>query len=185
MKDTIVASRYAKSLLILAMEQGNLEQVKEDMGLIVKALKESKELANFVKNPIIKSDKKVGVLKQIFENKISLLSHSFIQLITNKRRELYLYGIAKEFLKQYNLHKQIMTAVITTAQGIDEATRQRVLQMVTDSTKNEVELIEKLDPALIGGFVLEYGDKRVDASISHKLNQLRREFKENPYIKNF
>jgi F-type H+-transporting ATPase subunit delta len=185
MKETIVASRYAKSLLELAMEQGNLEQVKEDMQLLEKAINESRDLANFIKNPIIKTDKKTAVLKEIFENKISPLSQSFINLITQKKREVHLFSIAKDFLKQYNTHKRIMTAVITTARGIDETTRTRVLQMVTDSTKNEIELIEKIDPTLIGGFILEYGDKRVNTSISQKLNRLKREFKENPYIKNF
>ncbi|MBA3899818.1 MAG: ATP synthase F1 subunit delta [Bacteroidetes bacterium] len=185
MKETIVASRYAKSLLDLAMEQGNLEQVKEDIQLLEKAIRESRDLANFIKNPIIKTDKKTAVLKEIFDNKISPLSHSFINLITVKKREVHLYAIAKGFLTQYNTHKRIMTAVITTASGVDENTRSRVLQMVTDATKNQIELIEKIDPSLIGGFILEYGDKRINTSISQKLNRLKREFKENPYIKNF
>lgn len=185
MKDTIVASRYAKSLLELAMEQGNLEQVKDDMQLLEQTISENRDLENFIKNPIIKADKKIAVLSEVFSQKMSNLSSKFISLITTKKREVYLLGIAKSFLKQYNTHKQIMSAVITTAKGIDEATRNRVLQMVTESTNNEIELVEKVNPELIGGFILEYGDKRVDTSISHKLNRLKREFKENPYIKNF
>jgi F-type H+-transporting ATPase subunit delta len=185
MKETIVASRYAKSLLELAMEQGSLEPVKTDMQLLEKAISESRNLANFIKNPIIKTDKKIAVLKEIFEGKISPLSLSFINLIALKKRETNLHSIAKDFINQYNKHKKIMKAVITTANGIDEATRSRVLQMVTDATKNEIELIEKIDPSIIGGFILEYGDNRVNTAISQKLNRLRREFKENPYIKNF
>jgi F-type H+-transporting ATPase subunit delta len=185
MKDTIVASRYAKSLLELAMERGNLEQVKDDMQLIVNTAKESRDFNNFIKNPLIKSDKKIAVLKEIFGGQMGELSSSFLELITKKKRETYLATIAKEFIKQYNLHKQIMTAVIISAKGIDDTIRAKVKQMVTDSTKNEIELVEKVDPSLIGGFILEYGDKRIDTSISHKLNALKRDFKENPYIKNF
>jgi F-type H+-transporting ATPase subunit delta len=185
MKQTIVASRYAKSLLDLTMEKGNLEQVKQDMELIAKTAHESREFSNFIKNPIIKSDKKIAVLKEIFSSNISEISLAFIDLITRKKREAYLVLIAQEFLKQYNIHKQIMTAVITTARGIDESLRSKVLKMVTDSTKYEIELMEKVDPSLIGGFILEFGDKRIDTSISHKLSRLKREFKDNPYIKNF
>jgi F-type H+-transporting ATPase subunit delta len=185
MKDTKVASRYAKSLLELAMEKGDLEQVKDDMNLIADTCKNSKDFRAFINNPIIKSDKKVAILEEIFGKKINAVSAQFIKLITKKKRESYLESIAKQFLKQYNQHKQILTAVVTTAAGLDETLKQKVLQMVIDSTKWEVELVEKIEPSIIGGFILEYSDKRIDTSISQKLNRLRREFKENPYIKNF
>jgi F-type H+-transporting ATPase subunit delta len=185
MKNTIVASRYAKSLMGLAMEKGNLEQVKDDMKLIVETCKNSREFRIFITNPIIKSDKKTAIFDQILGTSISDISSQFIKLLAKKKREIYLESISKEFLKQYNEHKQIMTAVVTTAAGLDSNLKQKVLQMVIDSTKWEVELVEKIDPSIIGGFILEYSDKRVDTAISHKLNKLRREFKENPYIKNF
>jgi F-type H+-transporting ATPase subunit delta len=185
MKDTIVASRYAKSLLDLAMEKGNLEQVKEDMKLILETCRNNRDFKAFIANPVIKSDKKIAVLNEIFGTKINELSGKFVALLARKKREKYLQNVAAEFLRQYNQHKQIMTAVVITASGLDDTMKQRVLKMVTDSTKWEVELVEKVNPALIGGFILEYGGKRIDTSISQKLNRLRREFKENPYIKNF
>ncbi|MDQ3192141.1 MAG: ATP synthase F1 subunit delta [Bacteroidota bacterium] len=185
MKGTIVASRYAKSLLDLALEQAKIEQVKEDMQYIVDACRESKDFSNFVKNPIIKTDKKIAVFKEVFAGKVGDLSQAFIELLCKKRREQNVEDIAKEFLKQYNKHKQVMTAVITSASGIDENIRQRVLKMITDSTKWEVELVEKVNPDFIGGFTLQFDDKRIDTTLLHKLEKLKREFKENPYIKNF
>ncbi|HET6245719.1 MAG: ATP synthase F1 subunit delta [Bacteroidetes bacterium] len=185
MKGTIVASRYAKSLLDLSLEQGNSEQVKKDMQFVVSLCTENRDFSNFIKNPIVKTDKKIAVFKEVFQEKISNLSQAFIELLCKKRREQFVQDIAKEFLKQYNTHKKIMTAVITSASGIDENIRQRVLQMISDSSKWEVELVEKVNPDFIGGFTLQFADKRIDTTLLHKLEKLKREFKENPYIKNF
>lgn len=185
MKGTIVASRYAKSLLDLALEQGNLEQAKEDVQMILNVFKESRDFRNFIKNPVIKTDKKIAALRELFAGRLGSLLIAFVELLAKKRRENYLEDIGKEFLKECNRHKQVMIAVITSAAGIDQTTRQQVLKMVTDSTKWEVELIEKVNPDFIGGFTLQFGDKRIDTTVLYKLNKLKREFKENPYIKNF
>jgi F-type H+-transporting ATPase subunit delta len=185
MTNSIVASRYAKSLLDLALEQGSLEKVHADMLLIEETCKHSKELAIFLKSPVIKPDKKRAVLKQVFSGKLSPITDSFIDLMTVKLRESYLEPIAAEFIKQYKRHKNILTAVITTASGLDDNLRKQVLDLVKKSENSEIELVEKVDKGLIGGFVLRIGDRQVDASILRQLHDLRKEFSENPYIKEF
>lgn len=185
MRDTIVASRYAKSLLDLALEQGQLEQVHADMKLISETCKNHKELSIFLKSPVIGPDKKKAVLKELFLGKVSPMTEGFIILMANHRRESYFEAIASSFLNQYKNHKKILTAVITTAVGLDDSLRAQVLDMVKKETQSEVELVEKIDKGLIGGFVLRVGDKQVDASILRQLNDLRKDFSENPYVKEF
>ena len=185
MKGTRVASRYAKSLINLAIEKGELEKVYADMALVNATCMQSKELYLFLKSPIIKTDKKVAVLKEIFANKVSKVSQEFIDLIAKKRREIYLSEIAQEFVAQYRAHKKILIAVITSAAGLDDTLRKKVLEIVKDNLKSEVELVEKVNKDLIGGFVLRIGDKQVDTSLARKLKQLTMSFSENPYIKEF
>ena len=185
MKGTRVASRYAKSLINLAIERGELEKAYADMQLVSNTVKGSKELALFLKNPIIKADKKEAVLVSLFEGKISKITKEFIDIIARKRRELYLGEIAEDFVAQYRTNKKILTAVITTASGLDETLRGKVLEIVKGSARSEVELVEKIDKDLIGGFVLRIGDKQVDTSIARKLKQLTMNFSENPYIKEY
>ena len=73
------------------------------------------------------------------------------------------------------------------ANGIDDTTRKQVMELVkgTGSGNNEVVLEEKINKDLIGGFIIRVGDKQVDASIARKLNNLKRGFKENPFVKEF
>ena len=183
MKEPRVASRYAKSLLDLALEQGILEKAKEDMKLILDTCSSNKDFALFLTNPIIKTDKKLVVLKKVFEGKLNPMTTAFLDIITRKKREDLIESIAYAFIEQYKTHKKILTAVITTASGLDEELRKKVIDLVKKDTQSEVELIEKTNRELIGGFILQIGDKQLDESLSGKLKLLRRNFSENPYIK--
>lgn len=185
MKGTRVSPRYAKSLLDLALEQGLLEQVKNDMATINEVCKGSREFIQLLSNPIIKTDKKEAILKEIFGGRISTLTFKFLEIITSRKREDHIPSIAVSFLDQYKKHKQILTAVITTTVGLDETLRNKVMELVKTSANKEVELIEKIDKNLIGGFILNVGDKQIDSSVLGKLSQLKRDFSENPYIKEY
>jgi len=178
----IVATRYAKSLLDLAIEKGKLEDVYKDMLLVKQVADQNHDFVVMLDSPVIKTDKKQSILHEIFKGKISDMTMSFLDILTNKRREMYIDDVAVSFVEQYKTSKKILTAVITSAAGIDDATRKKVMELVKQTAQGEVELIEKVDKKLIGGFVLRIGDRQVDASISRKLNDLRKNFSENPYV---
>ena len=182
MQGTRVASRYAKSFIDLSMEQNALEQAYTDMKLVSGLCASNPDFVSFLKSPLIKTDKKLAVLAEIFKGKLSKVTDAYVQLITNKKRELYLAEIATEFINQYKEKKKILTAVVTTASGIDETIRKKVMELVKGVTTSDVVLEEKINKDLIGGFIIRVGDKQVDASIQRKVNQLRREFSENAFI---
>lgn len=186
MKGTILASRYAKSLLTLAIQSNALEDVKNDMALIYEVCMQNRSLQLLLNSPIIKSDKKQDIFKAIFGTSITKLSLEFLNIITFKRREHYLSEIARQFVKQYNTHKGIEVAVVTTASKIDDKLRQQLLKLVkSSSSSSSIELIEKIDNGIIGGFVLSVGDKEYDASLSSKVRALKQEFGKNLYIRDY
>lgn len=188
MKGTRASVRYAKALIDLAAEQNQLDKVYADMKMIVEVCRESRDLALFLQSPVIKTDKKQAALKLTFSGKISPVTEAFIRLLTAKRRESFLVSVAEEFVEQYKTRKKILTAIITTASGLDEDLKKKVLELVQKSASSEqagVELIEKINPDLIGGFTIQVGDKRVDASLAKQVRKLAMSFNENPYIKDF
>ncbi|MGL5890825.1 MAG: ATP synthase F1 subunit delta [Bacteroidia bacterium] len=185
MRETRVSYRYAKALLDLAIEKGQLEQVREDMQLVRDTVHESRELEVLLKSPVVKTDKKQDILKAIFGGKIGVITTEFIDIITRKRREAELEIIAESFLSQYRINKNIVTAVITSAAALDDTLRKQVLEIVRQMAGTEVELTEKIDPELIGGFVLRVGDRQVDTSLIRQIRMLERSFSENPFIKEF
>ncbi len=184
MKSIKIASRYAKALLNLVKEKGELDQAYADMKLIADTCRESKDLVLLLKSPIVKSDKKIDILDKIFSSHVSRVSQNFISIIIEKGREGYLPAIVEEFQRQYKREKKIITAVVTSAIGLDDELREQVLKVVKDSFKSEVELIKKENESLIGGLIIRIGDKQYDASIQRKLNDLRKTFKERHYTNN-
>jgi F-type H+-transporting ATPase subunit delta len=185
MKGTRAAVRYAKALKELALEQGVLEKVCEDMKLISSVCLNNHDFTVVLDSPIIKTDKKQAILKEIFDGKICNLTELFIQILVTKRRESYIEAIAIEFVKQFKEHKKILSAVVTTAFGLDEELRKKVLEVVKGNGDSEIELIEKINDTLLGGFTLQVGDKRIDASLSKQIRKLGMSFSENPYIKEY
>lgn len=177
-----VASRYAKSLVDLAVETKQLEEVREDMRLIKKVCIENREFVIMLESPVVKTDKKMAIFKSVFGGKIAVTTQAFLDIVAMKRREGLIDDIAYSFDEQYKAHRNITSAVITTAIKLDEATKNKVLEIIQKSYTGEIELIEKVDKDLIGGFVLTVNDKQVDTSIKRKLINFKKNFSGNPYL---
>ncbi len=184
MKQTRVATRYAKSLLGLAEEQNKLEEVYKDMQLVAKTCKDH-AFALLLKSPIVKSDKKQQIFNAVFAGELTQLTSEFISIINRKRREMALGEIAEEFLTQYNTFKGITIAVVTSAAPLDDATKKKVLGLLKTEVNGEIQLIEKIDAGIIGGFIVRIGDRQIDASLSRRLTDLRGEFSRNRYVAQF
>ena len=178
-----IAGRYAKSLLDLAQEQGKLDTILQD----VKSFKEAttnRELFLMLKSPIINTDKKRNVVKAIFGDRMDQLTNAFVDIIMTKGREEFLPEICDEFVNQYRGLKNITSATVTSAVELNDATLTKIKNKIMTEMSNgagEVEVVTKVDPSLIGGFVIEVGDKLYDASVAHKLGKLRKEFAGNDY----
>ena len=184
MADSRAASRYVKSLLDLAVEKKVLEEVHRDMMFFTDVISKSRPFELLLQSPVIRHDQKLEILRKIFAGKVHSLTMSFFEIITRKNREPILAGVAREFHNAYNEYKGIGKATVTTAVPLDSKARTDIEKLVrTYSDKKAIELIEKVDPDLIGGFILNVGDRQVDASIRHKIKTLKVKFSENPYIK--
>lgn len=186
MADSRVASRYVKSLLGLAVEQKALDQVHEDMLLFSKVCEENRAFTLMLRNPVIKHDKKREILEKVFKKKVHNLTLAIFDIITRKNREPLLPSIAKEFHLAYNDYKGVGGASVITAVPLDKKLRAEIEQIVKKlSDKKEVEIEEKIDTGMIGGFVLNIGDRQIDTSIKNKLKTLKVKFSQNPYVKEF
>ena len=162
-----------------------VDKVYNDMELVSNTCTASRELSLLLKNPIVNTDKKDNIIKALFGTKIDAITMAFFNIITRKGRESYLEDIAKSFIDLYKTNKGIRIAHVTTAVPLDAATRERILNIVKQAKGNQIELIEKIDKDLIGGFVLRVGDEQVDTSISKELRNLRNEFDDNLYIREY
>jgi F-type H+-transporting ATPase subunit delta len=178
-----LAARYAKSILDLSIERGQLEEVYNDMLFLEATCRSSREFVNFLRSPVVKPDKKGKIFDAILGGKISPLSMAFIKLLLHKERESYLPEIAPAFVGQYKTYKGIQPVKLTTAVAVDEDVRKAILEKVrTGGNGQQIELDTAVREELIGGFILEVGDRMIDASIAHELNNIRKQFQNNDFI---
>ena len=177
MSEIKVASRYAKSLIDLAVENNTLADSYNDMVLFESVVDKTPELEAILKNPIVPLDKKTGILNGIFTDKVGALTLTFFKIVVSKGRSAILFATAKQFIQQYNAIKGIVTADVTSATTLSAAGKQEIVAIVKrELGANEVIINEKVDDKLIGGFILKVGDKQFDASIANGLNKLKKEF---------
>lgn len=171
-----VASRYAKSLIDLSQEQGNLDAVKTDMEQFIGVLKQNPELAAVLKNPIMKQDKKKNILAALFDGKIQPSISAFFNILVTKGRAGILYDIALEFIREYNEVKGIVHATVISAAELSPKNLDTLKAEIAKQINAEVILKNTVDSTLIGGFVVKVGDRQIDASIDGKLNKLEKHF---------
>lgn len=172
MKSSKVASRYAKSLLDIAIEQNKIDAVLGDMKFLTEINGESRDFELLVKSPIVKADKKVEIFEKVFDQ-FEEVSMAFVKLITKNRREALLPEIAMAFDALVKEHKGIVPVSIISAAPLDAKTKDAITSKVQTLVKGQLEIEEKIDAALIGGFVVRMGDTQIDASVASQFNNLK------------
>ena len=181
MADSRIAARYAKSLLDLARERGQVEEVTESMRALKVAV-ENRDFRVLLASPVITTDKKQAVIRAITAGYDEITS-KFLAIVTSKRREEAIPAIVEEYLRQYRELKHISVVRLTSAAPLSDASVEAIKAKLIAGglTETTIQLQREVDPSLIGGFILQVGDKLYDASARAKLATLRKEFTGNPY----
>ncbi len=175
-----LAGRYAKSLIDLSTERNELESVYNDMQYLKAVCKASRPFVALLKSPVISIEKKSKALTAVTTGKVSELTASFNQLLINKNREHYLPEIVDAFIDQYNIIKGINKIKLTTAAPLSDEVKSELLGKIRSQTAiDKIELESVFNEDLIGGFVLEFNNNLVDASIQRELRDLKGQFDKN------
>lgn len=175
-----VGKRYAKALFDESAKAGTLDAVYADLNLLDTTLKASKELKALFKSPVVQAAKKLSIIQQIFSGKIKTESDSFLKLLLQHGREAYIQDIIGAFFRQYNESKSISEVTVTTATELDAANEQNIIKYIkATSGYSNIKITKKVDAALIGGFIVDFGGKMYDNSVRYKLNKIKKEISLN------
>jgi len=169
------AIRYAKAILETAVSTGKANQVNDDMKSIITAVNSSADLKDFLASPIITSEVKMNVLSEVFGSVEEDTKSLFRLLQENKRFEI-LEAIATQFNVQFDDMNGVEVANVTTAFPITADLEAKILAKATSMSTKKITIQNTIDPSIIGGFILRIGDKQYNASVSNRLQELKREF---------
>lgn len=179
MSETRVAARYAKSIFDLSIEQNILENVKEDALGFLAYCHASRRFDLMLRSPIIHKHTKSVVMDRLFGKDFNNTTLAFIKIVLRKNRELILKPIFEQFIEFYKEYKGIVSATVYTAMPVSDGLKNEINAFLLKQTKKTVELTSSISPELVGGFVLRYDDKLIDASVSSQLKNLRHQLTQN------
>src|SRR5215510_9090993 len=135
MSNIRLATRYAKSLIGLAVERGELEKVFADMQWLQSICKSNRDFINMLRSPVIKSDTKGKIVRSVAGNNIGELTNSFIHLLINKGRESELPEITTSFIQQYKEVKKIHHVKLTTAFPVSDELKKSIVEHIRSTTE--------------------------------------------------
>ncbi|MDP9492418.1 MAG: ATP synthase F1 subunit delta [Actinomycetota bacterium] len=170
-----VAERiYANALFEAAKERGRLDVAREELQEFVEAVQQVSELRALLENPEIDTRERTQALRDILADADELV-RNFLLLVTEKGRARELPGIVQEFEALVAREEGILDVELTTAVELSEEESRGILDRIEGVSERKLRATRKVDPRLIGGFVLQAGSHRVDASVRARLERLRRQ----------
>lgn len=175
MENTRLHNVYAKAAFDLSQEMNITNEVLADINLMIQVCNQNRDFIQMLRNPVIKPFRKQQIVTEIFKHKITPLTLTFFNHIISKRREKYLPRIAESFVKHYNKISKIKLFQLESANPINNATREQLINLLQSQTQHSIQLIEQVNKALIGGFKLTTGDIQYDASIQKRLQQIKQQ----------
>ncbi len=175
-----MAGRYAQALYELAADEGLTDKVAEDLAKFAALVAESEDLQRFVRSPLHSAEEQLNALNAVLTRAgVSGVSANFLKLVAQKRR---LYAVAEmidDFHKLDDFAKGRVRADVTVAEPLNDRHVAALKAALAELTGGKsVEVTTKVEPSIIGGFIVRLGSRMVDASLKNKLNLLRARMKE-------
>lgn len=171
-REMALASVYSKAMLSLAEEVGEADELLAELLELVRSLDQNPELEQFLASPLVEDEDRAEVLEKIFRGRASDLLVDSLQVVNRKGRLGLLRAIAEGYRIEHRDLRGIADAHVRTAVPLNDALRVRVREAVGRFTGKQAHLFEKVDPALLGGIVIEVDGRKIDGSVASRLREL-------------
>ncbi|ELR98746.1 ATP synthase F1 subunit delta [Gloeocapsa sp. PCC 73106] len=168
-----IVEPYAEALMSVARANNLTEVLGENLRSLSTLWEESPELNSFLSNPTVKSEDKKAVLEQILGNEANSYLRNFMMLLVDRRRIMFLDGIAQRYLELLRKLNNVILAEVTSATAMDEAQLAAIRDKIKSLTKaTGLELKTNVDPSLIGGVIIKVGSQVYDTSLQGQLRRI-------------
>ena len=174
-----ISVRYARALFQLAQEQGCEEAVYD--GLTRFAHNYALAIAQFnevLSDPIVAQEEKVKLVEMAVGEPMHDTLKQFIAFVAEQKREDKMFLIALKYMEMYRTKHNILSTKVTTATELPKATYDKIKAFVKQTFEADAEIDVKIDPTIIGGFILDIENTRMDSSVAGQLNALKNRLKQ-------
>ena len=181
MTPSIVAHRYARALMELASESGQIPMMAEQLQRVAEAYASSEELRSVLSDPIIEDDKRLAVLT-VMSQRLGLhpLVQNALGVLQTRGRLTALPDIARRFVELADERAGILQASVSSAFPLSDQQAQSLKSQLERLTGCKIALDRQHEPALLAGVVARVGDHVIDASLRGRFEELAQKLRENP-----
>ena len=164
---------YARALFEMAQAEGVVSRVEEELYRLGELLKGNPELLQFLKDPNIKSEGKRRALSDLFQSRVHPLVLTTLTSLSDQDRGGRVLHVIEEFSSIAATARQKVTGEVTTATALDGDTVGRLVAELNRVTGKNIQLFQKVDPAILGGAIIKVGEQIIDGSLRRKLDQIQ------------
>lgn len=168
-----VAKRYALALFQAAREKGALEAVEADLNLLKAEYEAVEAFRRLIDSPVIENQAKQEAFRRAFSGKIGELAMNFMLLLIAKNRESYFLPVIHHFRELLDAHRGILRGEVLAPVTLSDEQLKRLKAQLDARTGKNVILTQRVDPSLLGGFVVRIRDTIIDTSLRHQLERLK------------
>jgi F-type H+-transporting ATPase subunit delta len=173
MSSLIASRRYATALLSAAEEGNFLDTIVEELQVIKEVLDHSRDLVHALRSPLVKGDKKIHILEEIFRDSVGEKMFLFLRLIARKKRAGLLPEIIDEFQILLDEKRGVINVEVTSAVQLSDEQADELVGRLEVFTGKKIRAKMVLNEQFIGGATVKIGDTIYDGTISHQLQMLR------------
>ena len=174
----LASTTYGEALFELAVEESKVDLLYDEAKLVIAAFDDNKELGRLLNEPKIDKEEKKEVIKNIFSQSVSDDLMGLLVLMVSKDRQKDIVATLKVFEDKVREYKKIGTAYVTTAKPLSQELKDKLLDKLLKTTDYvSFNMVYNVDESLIAGMVIRIGDRVIDSSIRHKLDELEKELR--------
>jgi F-type H+-transporting ATPase subunit delta len=164
---------YARALFEMAQAEGATSRVEEELFRLRELLKSNPDLLQFLKDPNVKHEGKRKALGDLFQGRVHPLVLNWLLTLSDQDRGGRVLQVIEEFSAVASAARQLVTGEVVTAVPLDDATLKRIAAELSRITGKNVQLLQKVDPSILGGAIIKVGEQIIDGSLRHKLEQIK------------
>lgn len=174
MSSGAVGKRYANALFKVAQEQDKLDAVEQDLVLLEQALKENPAFQDFLHHPKIDNVVKKKEFRSIFEGKISDAVLNLMGVLIDRDREKAISVITQYYIRQANMARGLVDARVISTEPLSDEEKQRLSERFSAFLNKKIRIQNEVDSSIIGGIIVQIGDRLYDGSVRGKLHRFKR-----------
>ena len=170
---TQIGNVYGEALYVLALEDKLTGSILSELEVLDQSFQAAPEFLQLLSSPSIPKQERCQILDDSFRGKVHIYVLNFLKILTEKGYMRHFSDCRKAYEESYNRDNGILPVTAYTAVPLTDTQVDKLVQKLSQITGKQVKLLSRIDPTVLGGVRLDYDGKRLDDTVSHRLDSIR------------